>query len=638
MTLVVVASPTSILQFFSDDGTFLVGGQLYTTVGGVPYPTYADAQGLIQHANPIILNSRGEIATSSGQSAQLYLVPDVTYTFALFDAQSNPIYTPTNIEGVPSSVTITNLINQQFIGTVLYPPTVAEIAVGVIPTGPYDESDIRRYGASVLASDNSIALNTAALVSSAGGNAVFIPPGTWAFTSAFVLAGQSSVYGTGASSILSPAGCDGVQLGNSGGIGVSRFMRDLQILGTATSANNGISCNFTSASGQRVSGMEFINVSIRNFGQAVFARGLWQSTFQDCFLFNNYQGYYFHGENIVVHIIGGFVQNQGSTGVTGSGIQYAVLSDLADGVENTESIHLDNVGLYNYGVAVSLQLVLYATITNCDISAHTTTGIQISTCRGGIDIIGNWIQSGGTAPTTGVQLTSVGTPINDKVVIDSNTIVFIPNNTLSLGVDVGAGNIGVSILNNTIGSDFASSQPGIGIANRPGAHNMIAQNNSIAALTGPISAGSLSTDMTIGPNVSGALPPIVFDAATPAGFAFFGRGTFTGALTGYASPPTGTVSWFANGHEITLTIPAAGISGTSNATTLTMTGLPQWLWPVTDQTAMANVVDSGTGSYGTAVIAAATGVITFKKDANGSAFTASGTKAVNGTTIKYAYA
>ncbi len=147
MSIVVVASPQPILQFFGDDGTFLVGGQLYTTVGGVPYPTYADSQGLIQHANPIVLNSRGEIATSSGQSAQLFLVPNVTYTFALFDRLGNPIDTPTDIQGILTLPAILATLTQELIGSILIPQTDAELAAGITPVNyQYPPLCIDRYG------------------------------------------------------------------------------------------------------------------------------------------------------------------------------------------------------------------------------------------------------------------------------------------------------------------------------------------------------------------------------------------------------------------------------------------------------------------------------------------------------------
>jgi hypothetical protein len=55
-------------------------------------------------------------------------------------------------------------------------------------------------------------------------------------------------------------------------------------------------------------------------------------------------------------------------------------------------------------------------------------------------------------------------------------------------------------------------------------------------------------------------------------------GSFTGTLTGYAVNPTGTVSYRIIGNLCTLYV-ATAITGTSNATSLTMTGLPAAVRP-----------------------------------------------------------
>jgi hypothetical protein len=58
--------------------------------------------------------------------------------------------------------------------------TTAEQASGVAPAdSAYPEGDIRRYGATVSASDNSAAVNAAMKVSANGGSPAFVPPGLW---------------------------------------------------------------------------------------------------------------------------------------------------------------------------------------------------------------------------------------------------------------------------------------------------------------------------------------------------------------------------------------------------------------------------------------------------------------------------
>ncbi len=77
-------------QYFGDDGLPLVGGKLYTFLGGTntPKATYSDAAGLVPNSNPIILDARGEAL----------VFWDGTYKIVLQDALSNPIYTVDNVQ------------------------------------------------------------------------------------------------------------------------------------------------------------------------------------------------------------------------------------------------------------------------------------------------------------------------------------------------------------------------------------------------------------------------------------------------------------------------------------------------------------------------------------------------------------
>lgn len=516
--------------------------------------------------------------------------------------------------------------------------TVAELAANVIPNSfLFDESDIRRYGASLTATDNSAALNAAANVCNNGGNAVFIPPGTWPITSAFVLTGQASVYGMGASSILAPNGCDGIQLGNNGGLGVSRFVQNFQILGTNTAANKGISCNFTAASGQRASGVVISNITARNFGDGGWFRGLWQSVIKDCFFFNCYRQINFQGQSTVVLITGGFYEgNTGAGAITGTGSRYGVLSEVVDG-ENLESLQLQNTNLYNVDVFVSLDNALSVMITNNDFSICGNQGIQITGARGGLVIADNYLQSGASVACTLIQLLAQSTAILDKVVIRDNTLFFIPDNSASIGIDVQQGVNGVTIDSNTIGSDFGSQRPGIPIIVRAGANNVIIDGNTLAGLDGSgVSAGSLSQNLTMTNNIltTPGMIPVVFDTLTPAGFALTARGTFVLTLSTGASA---TVPWIANGHEIIIQIGASGISSSVSATAITASGLPAWLWPNVSQLVPVNVLDNGGAKFGTASISATTGVMTLGADQTGAAFTTgTSVKGLNTGLIRYA--
>ena len=81
-----VLVPLLTPQFFANNGSFLVGGQLFSYQAGTSTPasTYTDSTGATPNANPIILNSRGE--------ASIWIPPNVGYKFVLEDAAGNTIW------------------------------------------------------------------------------------------------------------------------------------------------------------------------------------------------------------------------------------------------------------------------------------------------------------------------------------------------------------------------------------------------------------------------------------------------------------------------------------------------------------------------------------------------------------------
>jgi len=84
--MVASISPDPRLQFFASNGSFLVGGKLYTYAAGTttPLTTYTTSTGLIANTNPIILDSRGEASVWFGTSK---------YKFVLKDANDVEIWT-----------------------------------------------------------------------------------------------------------------------------------------------------------------------------------------------------------------------------------------------------------------------------------------------------------------------------------------------------------------------------------------------------------------------------------------------------------------------------------------------------------------------------------------------------------------
>jgi hypothetical protein len=92
-------------------------------------------------------------------------------------------------------------------------------------------------------------------------------------------------------------------------------------------------------------------------------------------------------------------------------------------------------------------------------------------------------------------------------------------------------------------------------------------------------------------------------------------GSFTGTPTGMTTAPTATIKYeiAPDGNTVTMGIPV--FNGTSNASTATITGMPSAIAPTTGQNFTTFVVDSGTATTASILIAAAGVVIQFGKGA-----------------------
>lgn len=143
-------SPEPILRFVGNDNLPLVGGQLFTYQAGTntPAATYTDSTGTVQHLNPIILNSRGEVAYQTGQSSGLWIPAATFYKFVLQDANGNQIWSLDRISD--GSGNILSQITSSFLANILnsLKLTQAEQLAGVTPADQsYPPGWLQRYGA-----------------------------------------------------------------------------------------------------------------------------------------------------------------------------------------------------------------------------------------------------------------------------------------------------------------------------------------------------------------------------------------------------------------------------------------------------------------------------------------------------------
>lgn len=92
-------------QFLDNNGVPLSGGKLYSYVAGTTtlQTTYVDAAGTTPHANPIILNAGGRVATG-----EIWVTAGQNYKFVLFTSDNVLIATWDNITGINGTGIATN--------------------------------------------------------------------------------------------------------------------------------------------------------------------------------------------------------------------------------------------------------------------------------------------------------------------------------------------------------------------------------------------------------------------------------------------------------------------------------------------------------------------------------------------------
>ena len=88
-------------QFFTNTGSVLTGGLLYTYAAGTttPQTTYTDNTGGTANSNPIVLDSAGRVA------GEVWLTTGVNYKLVLKDSTGTQIAAWDNINGISSSIT-----------------------------------------------------------------------------------------------------------------------------------------------------------------------------------------------------------------------------------------------------------------------------------------------------------------------------------------------------------------------------------------------------------------------------------------------------------------------------------------------------------------------------------------------------
>lgn len=210
-----------------------------------------------------------------------------------------------------------------------------------------------------------------------------------------------------------------------------------------------------------------------------------------------------------------------------------------------------------------------------------------------------------------------------------------------------------SVIGNPTGSsanpsDIASGADNTFLARRSGAVQFvtlvdadipasIARDSDVSdAITTHLAAPDPHSQYTTSTELDAAISDHVGESDPHTQYAIESTSTFTATLTGVDASVTGTARYVKLGNFVSLTIPS--LSGTSNATTCTISGLPAAIQPTNDAGYVAiGVTDNGVTVVGLAAIIAAGSVITLYPSLTGlaSGWTNSGTKGFLGFILNY---
>jgi hypothetical protein len=173
-------------QFFDNSGNPLTGGKLYSYQAGTttPQTTYTTAAGNVAHANPIILDSAGRVATG-----EIWLTAGSNYKFVLADSNDVVLATWDNITGINGTGITSNASN------ITYNPAGAGAVATTVQTKLREVVSVKDFGAVGDGVADDTTAFTAALAS---GKSVFIPEGLYLITSQLTVSTRGQmIYGGG---------------------------------------------------------------------------------------------------------------------------------------------------------------------------------------------------------------------------------------------------------------------------------------------------------------------------------------------------------------------------------------------------------------------------------------------------------
>lgn len=651
----VTLSPSMFLQFFdpNNTGAPLSGGKLFTYIAGTSFKqaTWTDSTQVTQNNNPIILDSNG--------AANVWLDPTLVYKFVLSpandtDPPTSPFRSVDNISPNITAVTLTIAL----IGPIIYPRTVAEIALGVTPTSyayPADPYvDPRRYGADPTgAIDSTVAVQKAINVAYQDKGVVWIGNQCNYSVGALSLTltgndtndGFSIIGSSQNGSALTQRGTPGNILtivgstptGNPSGVPI--YLADFSVIGPG--ATNFSLRTATAVYLHGVGRIVMERVTAYGFDKCAYNHSGLENTFRDCSFTRSFWGIYCDTDTTGAPPNLIRIHDTTINGCSFYGVLYDTGSELH--VENCDmeqngyaATFTGNPGLNANAATLTLAWQLPSGAYNCEFPDGTskaitfTNGLTAVTWTGG-----NAAQSAAwiLTPTGAIHITG---SLNASPTFGAGK-VSLSNNWME-------GNVG----GYTIQTDAPTLSQSTWFSLRGG--HIIASANNLALRatatntqiencfsTSPndkwVLAGTYSslTNCQVSVLSDTTTYPTYINVTTSAGHFPNGRvDNFTATLTGCTTSPTVNVAIHQQGDEIILDF-LGQITAVSNTTAATLTGLPAKYWPAADTIGQVEIQNNSVNGIGPVQVAAATGVITLNF---GIGFTAANNKGVVGGQIR----
>lgn len=648
-------TPSPKMQFFDANGNPLASGKLYTYAAGstTPLATYTDYGAGTPNANPVVLNSRGEASVWLGTSA---------YYMELKDSAGTLIWSADDINHADGA-TLAALAASGGSALIDFLQAGAGAVARTMQAKERDIVAIKDFGTN----GGGTVDDKAAITTAQSASATFIPPGTYSVQSALALTGDFQ-FAPGAK--LKPAA--GITITVTGAIYAGMW----QIFDLSAGGH-------VSLTGAKVQSapVEWFGVI---GGDAAFSSGnaaINKPLIDEAITYGPYElewkrpGIY----STTGHVMGvrhkwiglgksvaNCLQGTGivfsdnahmvTQGATLAGKKYVLQNGAsgADQVFESFSVVGDTTDCIGLGVMPSS---LAALEWSCDASDCLFKGYvgrhlgwanrnHWDACR----FIGNfastadtiWDDSSGSTTAYGyvqkqthtscqfeqTQVASGQIIYQDRVGSGTPGSVVIADNIWS-GCDFEYGFNGVVLagMHQSFDSPHIENLHGTFFASEGASYNSHWANAGLYKGAGTLDPGSgfAALGYLLGQlSVSSSVYP------------FVGASTLT--LSGCTTSPTSTVDWSIDENKV-VNLNVRGVSGTSNATSKTLSALPSYLWPARDKFFFFMASDNG-GAYVAASgkLASADGVTTLYATANNGNWTAAGTATVNDFTLTYSRA